>query len=124
MVLPYHQLKRLLGNVIVEVKSLRCFHVGREHGRVGELYQADDAVVDQADELWAYALVYHCLASGLEVAYAARLYEKLVGERRGSEYAPRRSIIVELLGEKVAALVQCVLKLLVCIVFCHNGIFL
>jgi hypothetical protein len=79
------------------------------------------AIVDECNELRAYAFANERSARRLERAYALCLYEKLVGERRRAQYTPRSPIVMELLRKERATLVHHSLKLFLCLCSIHKS---
>ena len=104
MVLAQHQLHCLIGMLVIGRQALLGGHIVLCLGRTQlELDESDDGIVDDAHKLRLHTLVHQSLSTGLQCAYAACLDVYLVGQRRGAQYSPRRSIVVQLLCKQVSA---------------------
>ena len=101
MVLSQHQLQGLLGIAVVLRKGLSWREVRRRDGTTLKLNHADDAVVDDADELGFDAFVDGSKAVDLQATDALGLDIDLIGERLRAQDAPRCSVVMELLLEEL-----------------------
>ena len=99
MIFLFHQLQCYLRLMVVEFHSF----LGSDVAVVGisqvELNQGYQAIVHNSDKLRIDILAHKILCTCFECTDAFCLNEYLIGERFGTHYSPRSTIVVKLLAE-------------------------
>ena len=101
VVLGEHKLQGLLRTAIIGLESLLHAHIGAGDSSTLELDHADEPIVDDADELRLDALVDGSMPAHLDTTDALSLDIDLICEGLWAEDTPRRTVVVELLGEEL-----------------------
>ena len=124
VVLAFHQLQSFVGITVVERHRVVVRHIDGVAKAFVELYQSDNAIVDEGNELRTDSLVHERLFLDFQGTDALSLDEQLIGKRLRAQDAPRGTVIMELLLEQAAAFANDLLELSVCFCFVvsHNRV--
>ena len=97
VVLLQHQLVSSLCVLLVECHSFVGRYIHSVYKRTFELYKPYDSIVDKGYKLLPNTFANTVFTRYLYRANALCLDKKLVGKRRWAQYAPRSTIVVQLL---------------------------
>ena len=99
MVLGKHQFQCRLGILIIKRHRFFITDVGRFGISQFQLNQSDNTVIDNRNEFRTDSFVYQSHSFSFNTTYPVGFDKNLIGHRSRTQDTPRRTVIVQLLGE-------------------------